>query len=146
MRELERFVDPVPRRTYDGRFVPCPANTMTQSPSERRRHPRAALDWPVTLELPEGPCEARLRDVSRIGLCFFLDRPVTEMTVLSMQIVLPPPLPDSPGAQVNGSGVVVRCQPLSTLVDHYEIAVFLNDMDEEQRKRLDAFVETGTQV
>jgi hypothetical protein len=36
--------------------------------------------------------------------------------------------------------VVVRCQPLSPRVDHYEIAVFLNDINEENRDRLDAYV------
>ncbi len=107
---------------------------------ERRRHVRVALDWPVTISLADGTFEARLRDISRAGVCFFLDRRIPEMTILSMDLDLPP-LGDGPEREhVRGSGVVVRCQPLSPHIDHYEVAVFLNDVSEESRERLDAYV------
>jgi hypothetical protein len=114
--------------------------------TERRRHPRIPLDWPVTIALDDGTFPARLRDVSRAGMCFFLDRRVPEMTILRMDLELPP-APGSPraagepaGERVTGSGVVVRCQPLSKHVDHYEIAVFLNDLSEDARARIEGFV------
>ena len=105
---------------------------------ERRRHPRANLDCPVTIALEDGPFQARLRDVSRGGVCFFLDRRVPEMTILKMELELP----DREGAptRIEGSGVVVRCQPIGPHVEHYEIAVFLNDITESNRERLEAYV------
>lgn len=107
---------------------------------ERRRHPRVAVDWPLTISLPDGSHEARLRDVSRAGICFFLDRRIPEMTVLELDFRLPGPGPER---RVVGSGVVVRCQPLSRHVDHYEVAVFLNDLSDDNRQRLQAFVAAG---
>jgi hypothetical protein len=115
--------------------------------AERRRHPRVALDWPITITLPDGSHEARLRDVSRGGICFFLDRRIPEMTVLALDLDLPPgaagdagPGRAGPTEHVRGSGVVVRCRPLSPMVDHYEIAVFLNEMGEDDRELLSAYV------
>ena len=109
---------------------------------DRRRHPRIAVDWPCSISLEDGSHEARLRDVSQAGVCFFLDRRVPEMTILQMSLDLPP-LPgkgNEAGPRLEGSGVVVRCQPLSQHVDHYEVAVFLNDLSESNRERLEAYV------
>ena len=115
---------------------------MTSSRStgaERRRHPRVALDLPVTISLPDGVHEARLRDLSRAGVCFFLDRRIPEMTVLKMDFDLPA-RNGTDAMSVHGAGVVVRCQPLSPHIDHYEVAVFLNDVTESERESLEAYV------
>ena len=121
--------------------------TSGQPQVERRRHPRVTLDWPVTIALSDGTHEARLRDVSRAGVCFFLDRRIPEMTILRMQLDLPPGLgsgapvvEDGPLLRIEGGGVVVRCQALSPHVDHYEVAVFLNDIDDDNRDRLEEFL------
>lgn len=106
---------------------------------ERRRHPRATLDCPVTVQLQDGPIEARLRDVSRAGLCFYLDRRIPEMTILRMALELPA-RPGGPKLKIEGSGVVVRCLPIARNVEHYEVAVFLNDMSEDSREELDAYI------
>jgi hypothetical protein len=125
-----------------------PGGTPDPKGAERRRHPRVAVDWPVTISLADGQYQARLRDVSRAGVCFFLDRRIPEMTILRMQLALPtgspgeedPSSPDN--VQIEGEGVVVRCQALSPHLDHYEVAVFLNDLPAEQRKRLDTYLES----
>jgi len=106
---------------------------------ERRRHPRAAADLPITISLADGTHEARLRDVSRAGICFFLDRRIPEMTVLRLRLALPL---EGEERTVEGSGVVVRCEALSPHVDHYEVAVFLNDLRDADRERLEAYVHT----
>jgi hypothetical protein len=77
--------------------------------------------------------------VSRAGICFFLDRPLSEMTVLSVRIDLPARGRSEP-ARIEGRGAVVRCQPIAPGVDHYEVALFLNDLGESERRHLDAFV------
>lgn len=114
----------------------------TPSGRERRAHPRAACEGSLTLQLDDGAYRARLRDVSRAGICFYLDRPVPEMTVLAVRIELPARRGTEP-TRIDGRGVVVRCLPISKGVEHYEIAVFLNDLADSQRERLDRFVATA---
>ena len=41
---------------------------------------------------------------------------------------------------VNGYGAVVRCEKISKAIDHYEIALFLNEMAEADRKAIEDFV------
>ncbi len=106
---------------------------------ERRAHPRALYDGSITIQLDDGAHVARLRDVSRAGICFYLDRALPEMTILSVRIDLPG-RGRSEAVRIEGRGAVVRCLPLSKAVDHYEIALFLNELGEPQRQRLDAFV------
>ena len=96
----------------------------------------------MTIALEDGPHEARLRDVSRAGGCFFLERRVPEMTILKLELDLPEQeAPDGAEAvHIEGSGVVVRCQPIGPHVEHFEVAVFLNDMSESNREALEAYV------
>ena len=104
---------------------------------ERRRWSRASADWPISLGLADGRFEARVRDVSQAGVCFFLDRPVATMTVLAVDLELP-----VPGGKrlVKGRGVVVRCERISERIDHYEIAVYLDQLAQPDREVLAAYV------
>lgn len=109
-----------------------------QSGRERRQWPRARAEWPITVLLDDGPHEARIRDVSRGGVCFFLDRPVKEMTTLRIEF----DLPVGEGLrQISGAGVVVRSERISQVLDHYEIAVFLQDIAQPDRETIEAYVE-----
>jgi len=115
-----------------------PQTTPEPAGDERRLYPRADADWPIRLLLPEGHFEARVRDVSRAGICFFLDRPIAEMTSLRIDLELPV----HEGMRfVRGEAVVVRCDKISDRLEHYEIAAFLNDMAPPDRDALEAFVE-----
>ena len=110
----------------------------TESDADRRLWPRADADWPIRLLLPEGHFEARVRDVSRAGICFFLDRPIAEMTTLRIDLELPV----AEGMRfIRGDAVVVRCDKISDLLEHYEIAAFLSNMADPDRDALEAFVE-----
>jgi hypothetical protein len=111
--------------------------TDASPPSDRRRWPRARADWPLQLSLPDGRFEARVRDVSRAGVCFFLDRPVSLMTVLSVELDLPV---EGGVRHVSGQGAVVRCEKISDRLDHYEIALFLSDLAEPDRDAVESFV------
>ena len=113
---------------------------------ERRQHPRAEAPWSVKLALDDGQHVARLRDISRAGLCFFLDRPIAPMTLLGVAF----DLPDSnnpPGRHsVRGRGAVVRCERISPGVEHYEVAVFLHDLAESDREAIDELVRNTLQA
>lgn len=97
---------------------------------ERRQFPRASSDLPITVALDDSVHEGRVRDVSRAGVCFYLDRPVPLMTVLRVALELPV---DGRARRVTGLGAVVRCEKISPALAHYEIAVFVHDMSEADR-------------
>lgn len=105
--------------------------------SERRRWARAGVDLPMTVNLSGGRSEARLRDISRAGVCFFLDRPIPIMTVLELSVSLPV---RGGLRRVGGHGAVVRCERIAKAVDHYEVAVFLHEMAEADRRTIEDFV------
>ena len=114
-----------------------PTSRQAGSGRERRRWTRAEVDLPVTLALHDGRREARVRDISRAGVCFFLDRPIPLMTVLELALELGP----TRGAtRVAGHGAVVRCEKIAKAIDHYEIAVFLHEMTEADRLTIENFV------
>jgi hypothetical protein len=117
--------------------APPPGTTRPGGGRERRQHPRAEASWSVTLTLDDGPHTARLRDVSRAGVCFFLDRPIAPMTLLALALELPGP--EGP-RRMRGNGAVVRCERISPGVEHYEIAVFLHDVAESDRELIDELV------
>ena len=125
------------------RMAPMSPNSPTDQPApqgsgaERRRWRRARAEWPITVQLADGVHQARIRDVSQAGVCFFLDRPLREMTTLSIQFELPV----AGGRRtVRGSGAVVRCEKISAAIDHYEIAVFLQEMAEPDRVTIARYV------
>lgn len=105
--------------------------------AERRKHARARADLPITVLLDDGVHEAKIRDVSRGGVCFFLDRPVPEMTALRLEFDLPV---TSGVRRITGSGAVVRCEKIAKMVDHYEIAVFMHDMADPDRETIAGYV------
>jgi|688.fasta_scaffold13061_13 hypothetical protein len=107
------------------------------SGAERRRWLRVACDIPVTLNLGGSRCEAKLRDLSRAGACFFLDRPVPLMTVLELSLELKLP---RGVRRIRGNGAVVRCERIAKAVDHYEIALFLHELAEIDRKAIEEFL------
>lgn len=119
---------PTPRRS-----------TSTPSAADRRRWARAQSDLPITVSLAGEKNPARVRDVSRAGVCFFLDRPIPMMTVLEVSLEMK----TSAGPRhIRGHGAVVRCERIAKAVDHYEIAVFLHEMADGDRRLIEEYVGT----
>ena len=107
--------------------------------AERRRWPRAVADLPITVAVAGSSTPARVRDVSRAGVCFYLDRPIPEMTMLDVVLELHT---RAGTKKIHGNGAVVRCARIAKGVDHYEIAVFLHDMADSDRELMAAYVGT----
>jgi hypothetical protein len=131
---------PEPERPHRGGSEPRPA-PRTPSGAERRRHQRARADWPITVVLEDGVHQARIRDVSRGGVSFFLDRPIPEMTALRVQFDVPV---QGGVRKIQGEGAVVRCERIARNLEHYEIAVFVQDMALPDRETVDGYVK-GTE-
>ncbi|MDF1836864.1 MAG: PilZ domain-containing protein [Planctomycetota bacterium] len=110
-------------------------DSSSSSGRERRRHERAQAEWPISISLDGGMREAKIRDVSRSGVCFFLDRPIEEMTLLEIAFELP-----ERTDPIKGRGAVVRCERISNMLEHFEIAVFLTDMPDPDREAIEKYV------
>lgn len=107
--------------------------------AERRRWVRAQSDLPITVSLAGSKNPARVRDVSRAGVCFFFDRPIPMMTVLEVTL----DVKTKGGAKsIHGHGAVVRCEKIAKAIDHYEIAVFLHEMSDTDRAAMEEYVGT----
>jgi hypothetical protein len=122
--------------------IPQPASDQPPSnraESDRRRWARAAADVSISVTLADGHSEARVRDISRAGVCFFLDRPIPLMTVLEMSMQL---RTKDGWRRIGGYGAVVRCEKIAKAVDHYEIALFLNEMTDADRRCIEEYVST----
>ena len=118
---------------------PAPSKETTKGGAERRRWARSPSELPITVTTPAGTSEARVRDVSRAGVCFFLDRPIPLMTVLQMSLQL---RVQDGWRRIGGYGAVVRCEKISRAIDHYEIALFLNEMADADRRCIEEYVST----
>lgn len=113
------------------------SDSNPRNQSERRRWARLEVDLPITVSLADGKSSARVRDISRAGVCFFLDRPIPMMTVLEVSFEL---RVKNGVRRVRGNGAVVRCEKIARAVEHYEIAVFLHEMAETDRQCIEEFV------
>jgi len=139
---IRRLHPPTIGKSSEATFAmsqPSP-NAFQQQPGdgrERRKFRRARLDLPVTISLDDGEHEAKIRDVSRGGVCFFLDRPVPEMTALRVDFELPT---EHGRRRITGSGAVVRCEKISRTLEHYEIAVFVQNMASPDRDTIEQYV------
>ena len=121
----------MPTKTTSNMDQPSPGGR------ERRQHPRVSAEWPISIALAEGLYEARLRDISAAGVCFYLDRRIPEMTVLELSFKLP-----SGGEELNVRGAVVRCEPISQMIDHFEVAVFLHELNAKERAAIQTYIES----
>lgn len=100
-------------------------------PAERRRAPRVAADLPLELKARDAGAPARLKDISRLGLCCRFPEAVPEMTLVEVGIEL------GEGRRIKAHGAVVRCEPDPTADEGFEVAVFFTDMPGEDRRALE---------
>lgn len=103
---------------------------------ERRQHPRAKTELPITIGAKDRRFAAQVQDLSRSGVSFTCPVAFTPMTVLRMDLELP----GKDGARVRADGAVVRCVKSAT-GDH-SVAVFFTAIEDEDRAAITSFVES----
>lgn len=109
---------------------------MTDGPAERRNAPRAVADFPVKLSADAGAQPAVLQNISQTGLCCHFPEPLTEMTLVGIDLELP-----NGAAKVKG--VVVRCDKLTDVEPPtYEAAIYFTEVEPGTRHAIDAFVQS----
>ena len=115
---------------------------MTTPTNERRGAPRAHADLPLRLSPDSGAQSATLKDISTSGLCCRFGEPLTEMTMVQIQLELP-----GAGAPCDLKGVIVRCDKVRGITPPtYEVAVYFTDLTAETRTVIASFVESQLQA
>ena len=74
---------------------------------ERRQHPRTDVNWPATMETPEGTVEARVNNISLSGAFVCFEKPLPVGEVFHLTIIGPDNEPIAATAQVVWSNVNV---------------------------------------
>lgn len=105
--------------------------------TERRRAPRALADFPIQLSPEQGATEARLKDLSTIGLCCTTAQEVPELSQVGVALQLP-----NTHEQHQVIGAVVRCEAEEE-GSNYEVAVYFTEIGEDTKAALEAFVTQG---
>jgi hypothetical protein len=108
-----------------------------KAPRERRRKPRIRERLPIRVR-QEGAFEVtETLDLSAIGACCRLHRPLAEMTRLRILLSLPGD-GGSPHEQVTCEGVVVRSE--SHGAGDHRVAIFFDTFNETERRKLSRFI------
>ncbi len=105
----------------------------SSKPRDRRKAPRIAADLPFQLQARDALAEARLKDISSLGLCCRFQEPVPEMTLVGLRLELDPEHP------IHAKGAVVRCEK-NPADDGYEVAVYFTELEGESRTHLDRWL------
>ena len=106
------------------------------SGQERREFPRSKSSVPVS-KSDDGVLD-HVDNISGNGVLCHTNKPVALMTKMSIAIELPG---DDSGERVQCEGVVVRCDPDDKTDGKYEVAILYTHVEEDDRERIEAFVE-----
>ncbi len=108
---------------------------MPEAHTERRAAPRADVDLPLRLSPAAEAQPARLKNISHTGLCCEFNDPVTEMTVMGVDLDL------ADGNPHRLQGVVVRCDKKRGVnPPTYEVAIYFTEVAAETRQAIQSFV------
>ena len=110
---------------------------MNGKTTERRAHPRADADFPLRLG-PEGTLPARLKNISRSGLCCVVPEPLPELSMA--EAVLEVPSSDDHARTFHLQGAVVRCVPEAG--GGYEVALFFQFPPPEAQEVISRYVDS----
>jgi len=125
---------------------------------DRRAHPRAAADFTLSLDLPSPESHGiRVKDISKAGICCFLDEPISIMTEVAMRLLVPETGREP--TEIRCNGAVVRCEPPSAadggapgtdraevttgpspVPGPFEVAIFFLDLGGPERDVIERYV------
>ncbi|MFC2140521.1 PilZ domain-containing protein [Candidatus Auribacterota bacterium] len=106
---------------------------------ERRRHTRINQNLEIKLNLDDSLFVAETINLSCSGAYCHLQREIPLMTRLRIVFCLPPIGKQKKDVVVECSGVVVRVEK-GQKKDEYNIAIFFNQIEEKEQKKIERFV------
>ena len=115
---------------------------MTEHFVERRRYPRAAIDYRAILQTTaDGLVKLRARNISASGLFIDAEKKLTEFTEVSLDVHLPAVCEVRP-LSFKCAGVIVRVDVNEGRDDWpFSAAIHFTDIDTVHRAAISAYVE-----
>ena len=111
---------------------------MSNRDQERRKHPRSRRGFKLS---DAGPSADRLinhiDNISCSGVLCHTQRPVVEMTKLSIMLDLPGPV----DRVVNAEGIVIRCESEYPKSDDFKVAILYTKLSDEDHHAIRTYVE-----
>ena len=114
--------------------------TQPTPQSERRRAPRAAASFPVSLSSDSVAEPALLRDISEIGMACDAPAPIDEMTMVGLTFPLP-----GQTEKHDVTGAVVRCERVADRdgKPQWDIAIYFTEIKPSTKACLKGYVSRG---
>lgn len=109
---------------------------------ERRRYPRADVDYKGVLETASGDkVNLRTQNISGSGIYFCTDKRLTEFTEVSLTVSLPP-VGEAKGLSFRCAGVIVRVDEMAGEPDWpFAAAVHFTGIDRAHRAAICGYVD-----
>jgi hypothetical protein len=113
-----------------------PTNEPERTGRERRRAPRATVNFPIELTYRDETRSGALVDLSEIGLCCTYPIAIDELTQVRLVLDLP-----GVAERIPVEGAVVRCEKRrGETPPTYEIALYFTRIENDARSRVRSFV------
>ncbi len=108
---------------------------MTRRDSERRKHPRSRGGFASSRT--GGGLISQVENISVSGVLCRTQRPVIEMTKMSILLDLPAPSARS----IKTEGIVIRCEAVHPKHDEFKVAIIFSKLSEDDHRAIREYVE-----
>ncbi|MBI4708581.1 MAG: PilZ domain-containing protein [Candidatus Omnitrophica bacterium] len=105
------------------------------NPKDKRQHPRIESELPIKVAANGYDFSTTTQNVSCLGAYCTITKYIPPFTKVLIKLTLPI---GKAHTGVNCKGVVVRSEDEAT--GHFNIAIFFNDIKENQRKKIEQYV------
>ncbi|MEK7698892.1 MAG: PilZ domain-containing protein [Planctomycetota bacterium] len=110
---------------------------------ENRKHPRTSKRIQFKLKTHDSDIVAETTDLSCIGVCCQVNKPITFMSHLMISFTLADSEEGEDASQVECGGVVVRVEKdLKQKANHsvYNVAIFFHEIEESEKAKIAKFL------
>lgn len=108
---------------------------MTRRDSERRKHPRSRGGFKTGRT--GGGLINHVENISCSGVLCRTQRPVAEMTKMSIVLDLPGPA----NCSIETEGIVIRCEAIFPKHDEFKVAIIFSKLSDEHHRAIREYVE-----
>lgn len=114
---------------------------INPSYKERRKHPRIAKSLPLKISSDSFDIVTQTRNLSCIGTYCEVDKYLEPLTKLKIILLLPFKKKDAViTKKFSCQGVVVRTENIPLKNDRYNVAIYFNDIEKKEFKKISDYV------
>lgn len=110
---------------------------MSKRTEERREHPRSRRGFVPPAEASGDGLINSIENISPSGVLCHTQRPVAEMTKMSIVLHLPNPV----SREVEAEGIVIRCVAEDSHGDTFKVAILYTKVSEDDQEAIRIYVD-----